>query len=768
MDELIPDERADRDFRVKFPDDVMQDNLAGQLWFGAECLAAGSSIMNRETESGEMRPLAKALTKSLEKVRQLLREAALRAHAPPPPLHDLAHDRLVESLKMFDRLLAQFELCYVSAMVPVKTVQEYELQQCVIVLFSETLNRALEKHLLSHEQVDQYDPALMFTIPRLAIVAGLLVFPEGPLSLDDNPQNMSEMFRPFRTLLVKIRELLWTLSDNELLKLEKMLCSCEEVSQSPISEVDISEVDDNSEECAAETSECETVRESLDERTLPTLNNDECVFECDTTTKDETLEPEQSTSKANDEDSNSLSSLLDSGLGNTQSGSERDSLSDRSPDAQPLPAAEDTNQATGQVLPTDDCDIMKTEDNQSTSSVEPCGFSLNGQWTLPVIPCSCSQSASINEDVSMTHRGLMNRGIPQDDGSYLICGSSPVTCDCCQRARPPTPSSNQPSSSDVHPAFVHPVVDAENRRIILPNGASILFDRSPRCWKRKAADKRGQGGQRGRRHPPGEASVDLQVRYAHNWNALHRHRNSTTATAPAPTTATDIPHDNMEVSHSLSSSCSSCTCSVPSGSYCMSSDTSSFDSEYQDEEEVALAVRAAEAASSEARSKFRSSEDLIHRLFVCIAGVADQLQTNFAGDLRNILKSVFLINSSDKTDTEEEAEGGDCCENGEEALVWGESERAEAADEQQQQQPVSPPPWVPDILAPTCMSCTASFTVVRRRHHCRNCGKVFCARCSSNSVPLPRFGHLKPVRVCNRCFVFHVTPFLIDQITSLS
>lgn len=43
---------------------------------------------------------------------------------------------------------------------------------------------------------------------------------------------------------------------------------------------------------------------------------------------------------------------------------------------------------------------------------------------------------------------------------------------------------------------------------------------------------------------------------------------------------------------------------------------------------------------------FRSSEDLVHRLFVCIAGVADQLQTNFASDLRNILKCVFLMNSS--------------------------------------------------------------------------------------------------------------------------
>ena len=36
MDELLSEERASRDFRVKFPDDVMQETLSGQLWFGAE------------------------------------------------------------------------------------------------------------------------------------------------------------------------------------------------------------------------------------------------------------------------------------------------------------------------------------------------------------------------------------------------------------------------------------------------------------------------------------------------------------------------------------------------------------------------------------------------------------------------------------------------------------------------------------------------------------------------------------------------------------
>ncbi|XP_052133010.1 lateral signaling target protein 2 homolog, partial [Frankliniella occidentalis] len=230
MDQVIPDERADRDFRVKFPDDVMQENLAGQLWFGAECLAAGSSIMNRETESSLMRPLAKALTKSLENVRNLLREQSLRGELRSELF---AAERLKGALKTFDRLFAEFELCYVSAMVPVKSLQEYELQQLVVVLFSETLQRALKMNLLTQEMVDVYDPALMFTIPRLAIVSGLLIFPDGPLCLDRTPAHMSEMFRPFRTLLFKIRELLWTLTPKELYTLEKMLCSSEDPVPSP-------------------------------------------------------------------------------------------------------------------------------------------------------------------------------------------------------------------------------------------------------------------------------------------------------------------------------------------------------------------------------------------------------------------------------------------------------------------------------------------------------------------------------------------------------
>lgn len=58
-------ERSDRSYRQKFPDDLFTggengESLNGQIWFGAECLAAGSNIMNHEAESEMLRPMVNA------------------------------------------------------------------------------------------------------------------------------------------------------------------------------------------------------------------------------------------------------------------------------------------------------------------------------------------------------------------------------------------------------------------------------------------------------------------------------------------------------------------------------------------------------------------------------------------------------------------------------------------------------------------------------------------------------------------------------------
>ena len=60
------------------------------------------------------------------------------------------------------------------------------------------------------------------------------------------------------------------------------------------------------------------------------------------------------------------------------------------------------------------------------------------------------------------------------------------------------------------------------------------------------------------------------------------------------------------------------------------------------------------------------------------------------------------------------------------------------------------PFWVPDADAPDCMICAARFTLVKRRHHCRACGKVLCAACCNEKHSLVYLEN-KEGRVCTPC-----------------
>ncbi|XP_055242461.2 RUN and FYVE domain-containing protein 1 isoform X3 [Gorilla gorilla gorilla] len=57
--------------------------------------------------------------------------------------------------------------------------------------------------------------------------------------------------------------------------------------------------------------------------------------------------------------------------------------------------------------------------------------------------------------------------------------------------------------------------------------------------------------------------------------------------------------------------------------------------------------------------------------------------------------------------------------------------------------------WLKDDEATHCRQCEKEFSISRRKHHCRNCGHIFCNTCSSNELALPSYP--KPVRVCDSC-----------------
>ena len=90
--------------------------------------------------------------------------------------------------------------------------------------------------------------------------------------------------------------------------------------------------------------------------------------------------------------------------------------------------------------------------------------------------------------------------------------------------------------------------------------------------------------------------------------------------------------------------------------------------------------------------------------------------------------------------------------------------------------------WLPDDAALNCMRCGKEFTMSTRRHHCRQCGELFCHRCCNSKALLqpgsgtPPEARLvahyfygtsethqdKPQKVCGKCFelLLPMQPFL--------
>ncbi|KAM4708037.1 lateral signaling target protein 2 homolog isoform 2-T2 [Discoglossus pictus] len=883
MEECIQHDRANRDFCVKFPEEIRHDNLAGQLWFGAECLAAGSIIMNREIESMAMRPLAKDLTRSLEEVRNIIRDQALRDL-------NMYTDKMRESLKHFDVLFAEFELSYVSAMVPVKSPKEYYVQQEVIVLFCETVERALKLGYLTQDMIDDYEPALMFTIPRLAIVCGLVVYSEGPLNLDRKPEDMSELFRPFHTLLRKIRDLLQTLTEDELHTLERNLCISQDMEfpvctdpevPTAISPVLVTALPTEEPLSAkAENIEVELACSmQYDEQELEELNmmvhrvGDEMssllsppsvyqspAHRANSSTEaspsrrhlEELIDEEDRVFFMEDLDgagdslvrqrtSENTIAWVNSSCYNakqsvpyqesgTQNGevehfvslkdSESDISNNNNIDGSKMLMASTSLQNSCSCLEVTDSQLyLNGWDGDDAETAEIIAHRTGGmKISATVIFNPKSHTTSVSPDTSpdlaSNHVPISSDPLTSNDEeeshklsiaatNCLI--NSCVCCGSCDDSREDSLEGlrNIQSTGKVINASYSLIKSKEmghidrldctmstKETLKMESPSVLLLEKDTGRQEQKHSSNSSKclahtsGSQLGTDSESEEAvGVSSTQTKSESKRQTGENRERQSQGAEESTSETSAREDLKSSSssqdglrdsplNSISSSdyesVSVTTCSL-SSIYTLSLMTSSCSSDDIDQEEIQLALQAAKIASRQKiRSRFHSSNDLIHRLFVCISGVADQLQTNYASDLRSILKTLFEVMATkqeiDDRGKQKKVNQGlrsaaleDC------ALCQETISSSELAAKARDGEFEDPPDWVPDEACSLCTACKAPFTVIRRKHHCRSCGKIFCSRCSSHSAPLPRYGQMKPVRVCTHCYMFHVTPFYSDK-----
>ncbi|CAD6191531.1 unnamed protein product [Caenorhabditis auriculariae] len=65
------------------------------------------------------------------------------------------------------------------------------------------------------------------------------------------------------------------------------------------------------------------------------------------------------------------------------------------------------------------------------------------------------------------------------------------------------------------------------------------------------------------------------------------------------------------------------------------------------------------------------------------------------------------------------------------------------------------PYWIPDTDCAQCMLCSARFTLLTRRHHCRACGRLLCGNCCNERATLEYLNtegkKPQPSRVCTPC-----------------
>lgn len=742
-------ERASRDYRMKFPDEILlsegSESLNGQIWFGAECLSAGSNILNHTKESSMLRPMAKTLTTHLDSLRNDLRDLVLNGGGALRINHNL-----IKKMVAFDHIFATFEYDYVRTMLPIRTVAEIEKLQEVAVLFSETLIDCVKRRLIKQEDIDEFQPIVMIAIPRLAIVRGLLYKNENPIYTRHKSQ-MCSLFQPFHGPLHSIRKLLRGLSPKELFTLEKMLSNDQSPNESPQNKqacldnesLEVSCKDNNKSTCGslADQSEASTsnnysnvlmeglqypVGQKRDIETSEQHNYSNSVEE------NKNLET-PSSSRSNDSQdispvgtsSNSSSDLAkgyEDGkikkLQETSANHECDKdccLSPPESDAQFgsliaefRPSVDSGEYSQGNFAPQEE---IASEPKTRSKSSKAKGldsaaedealleelFMKQAQQLLHRLFVAISGVAdqlqsNFASDLRFILRHIFSSELEDDDNDHDDGEDEDDEDDSDSRAEQGTDHSDSslPIEQGIEAQEIVNLVDVESEYSI-----NVPYERLDG-------------------HPQRDNEAQVSNRQINSVPSLHYVTDQSQFPQRDNPVLEALPRlMNQEVREDgYSNELLGDLARVAGQSYV----THHFDLPNS--------------------SSTRSIQQYVHQQLLIARG-ANQSSPASSVSSRSQRNNPLIEESSSIPSSHNNERRS----------------RRHTSAGSRSRRIRGPPIWVPDQLVVACSCCNASFTLFRRRHHCRACGQIFCGECSKFTKNLDCWGYSGPVRVCESCFI---------------
>lgn len=778
--------RADRDYRLKFPDDLVAggengESLNGQIWFGAECLASGSNIMNHEAESEMLRPMAKLLTNTLEQLRLELRHGVMDIDTS---FFIFTHQSrispaLAERLQNFDVLFANFEYEYVKAMLPIKTADEIEKLHELTVLFSEAVAYSLKKELIAQQDIDECHPHVLIAIPRLAIVYGLVHCQESPIFRPQKDQ-LSKTFKDFHSVLHRVRELIATLHPHEVDVLQRMLTNEEEDSsshrfvvqpktscssssnsvspdaphQTTSSTTPIPTSTQSSSPAVADTSNTRTsacVSPLVDDgraimyqnhvspvcrysHSYPQRGNPVSSFARNYQHRNEISAKSTCRLRGIRYHRRRHSDPVSGSIDKSISGFKKDTGSTMSL----ITTMKELRSRTAVMTlepEVDDKRISSAADQQKECSDEPHKQQAEGEQEC--------ESASAS-----------NTRIERDDEEDEISSQTSITSSSC-----PSPSSADSFEMPV-PAKSH---ISPGTRQLLQRLFVTISGIADQLQTNSAADLRVI-----LRHVFQMYTVSSDSDNDDDDDSDHVNSDSDSLSVEealeAREEADSSPPPSPSHSSSSSSSCTDSSSPAANAPTTTITATNVLVRGSASAEATAGSTHMAHLSPSSV-SPFQSSvsmpqtssavtSDAIHNL---LPESSSSGLTVTADRGMHVSQRLHESASTATTDCHIRRHPDHIRVKSHRRRVF--SEGGDSSGSSRTLVPHSPdllmlaPIWVPDELVASCTTCKQSFTILRRRHHCRNCGQIYCSTCSSHTMHLGQFGYTKPVRVCDPCFV---------------